>query len=99
MDKDLKTEVNKRLAKAIDQVIDQQIAENEPPETAETLERLLEDGFSESQAMDLIGRVVSHYISEVILQKKIFDMKGYCEALEDLPDPYEVKPEGKKNND
>jgi hypothetical protein len=40
-------------------VVENQIRENNPPETRRTLDRLLEEGYSKDDAMKLIGRAVA----------------------------------------
>ncbi|MGK0289920.1 MAG: hypothetical protein ACI86H_001369 [bacterium] len=80
--------INKRLAGAIREVIDNQIYDDSPPETGETLERLIEVGFTQDQAYDLMGRVVSIEVLELVVEGKDFDMPRYVEALEKLPSPF-----------
>ena len=50
--------VNLRLQKAILEVVENQIRENDPPETKKTLDRLLKKGYSKDDAMKSI---VSHF--------------------------------------
>ncbi|MCP4298420.1 MAG: hypothetical protein GY786_22775 [Proteobacteria bacterium] len=81
-------EINERLSRAIHAVIDQQIAENEPPETNQTLERLLEDGFTRSEAYILIGKAIGREVAEVIINGQNLNMPRFLDALEQLPAPF-----------
>lgn len=82
------TEIDKRLTGAIYQVIDRQIAENEPPETEKALDRLLKQGFTEDEAFGLIGKVVSSHIIDFLKRGEEFNMQNYRNALGNLPAPY-----------
>ena len=89
--KEIDQQINERLAKAFKAVIDQQIASNEPPETAQTLERLQEEGYSETEAYSLISQVISREVAGNVINGQGIDMARYCQALSQLPDPF-VKP-------
>ena len=81
-------EINKRLTRAIHAVIDQQIAEKNPPETLETYERLLEDGFSHEEIYSLIGHLIGMEMAEQIRGSGGINMARYVAALEELPAPF-----------
>ena len=49
---------DQRLKRAIIEVVRAQLRENDPPETKQTLERLLQQGFTEQEALKLIGERV-----------------------------------------
>lgn len=84
--------VNQRLRKAILEVISIQIRDNDPPETKLTLIRLLEHGFSEEEALRLIGYVVASEVFTVLQENRQFDKAKYIAALNDLPKlPWEKK--------
>ena len=72
-------------------IIDNQIRDNDPPETKQTLDRLISEGFSEKDAMEMIGCVVISEIFNVLKSKKEFDEARYIEALNKLPEAYEPK--------
>lgn len=78
-------EKQKKLQEAILAVVRNQLESNEPPETAETLKRLLNEGFTEQQAMDLIGHVVAAEVFGVLAEGKPFDEIRYVSALQNLP--------------
>lgn len=81
-------EINERLTKAIHAVIDQQIAEKNPPDTLLAYERLLDDGFSHEEAYSLIGHLVGMEIAEEIRGEGGLNMDRYVAALEELPAPF-----------
>ncbi|MFH2132456.1 MAG: hypothetical protein ABIK68_18920 [bacterium] len=96
MDKTVENEMNERLLNAIHAVIDQQIAEKNPPDTLIAYERLLDDGFTHDEAYSLIGQLVGMEIAEEIRGEGGLNMARYAAALEELPAPF-AKP--KREND
>ncbi|MCP4750354.1 MAG: hypothetical protein GY866_05650 [Proteobacteria bacterium] len=88
MEKKINKQINERLKKAIHAVIDQQIAESDPPETLETFERLQDEGFTSEEAYALIGHLVSMEIAEEIGGKEGLNVQRYITALEKLPAPF-----------
>lgn len=84
----IQEEINRRLKGAINAVINQQIAENKPPETIETIERLQVEGFSKEEAYTLVGHLVSLEVAEELAGEKGLNMDRYVAALEKLPEPF-----------
>jgi len=80
-------ESNQRLKSAIIQVVDNQIEANDPPETNQTLARLIAEGFSESAAKELLGTVVLAEVFTVLSKGEAFDLDRYVVALNRLPQP------------
>jgi transcriptional regulator of NAD metabolism len=76
--------VNPRLQKTILEVVENQIRENNPPETRKTLDRLLKKGYSKDDAMKLLRRAVLGEIYKVLKSKEPFDEKRYVKALREL---------------
>lgn len=73
------------LSKAIMDVVENQIILNDPPETKQTLERLIAEGYSRIEAKVFIGDI---YFSELLGQlqaKKLFNPERYVSALSKLP--------------
>jgi hypothetical protein len=68
------------------QVVDNQLRENTPPETKKTYKRLCRQGYSDQQARELIGAVVSSEIVAVLQSKQPYDEARYIQALERLPE-------------
>ena len=77
---------NPRLKAAIMQVVDNQLRANEPPETKQTLDRLLSEGHCEEEAKRLIGCVVSFEISDMLKEQEEFDLERFVSALHALPE-------------
>ncbi len=96
--KEIEKEISQRLQNAIRAVIEQQIAENDPPETVETFERLLEEGFSRDETYALIGQLVSLEMAEEIAGKEGMNIERYAVALEALPEPF-ARPRKQNSND
>ena len=70
---------------AIIEVIDNQLAANDPPETRQTLDRLLSEGHSEKDAKKLIGCVVVAEIFDVLKKGEPFNLERFIQALNALP--------------
>lgn len=79
-----KTE-DQRLRGAILEVINSQIKGNDPPETKQTLDRLLGEGFPEEEALKLIGYVVASEVFTVLKENRNYDHAKYIAALKALP--------------
>jgi uncharacterized protein with ATP-grasp and redox domains len=75
----------RRLKKAILEVVRAQLRENDPPETKQTLERLLREGFTEEEALKLIGYVAAAEVFAVIKEERPYNEKKYLAALQALP--------------
>ena len=86
-----KTE-DQRLRKAILEVINNQIKDNDPPETKQALVRLQEEGLTEEDALKLIGYVVASEVFTVLKENRKFDKAKFISALNALPKlPWEKK--------
>ncbi len=79
-------ENNQILKEATLEVVDNQLAANDPPETKQTFDRLILEGYSESEAKCLIGTVVVSEVFEVLQAQEVFDEKRYVAALNKLPE-------------
>lgn len=88
MEKEIAEQINSRLKAAIDASINQQIAENNPPETIQTIERLQTEGFTKEEAYTLVGHLVSLEIAEELAGKQGFNLERFVVALELLPEPF-----------
>ena len=69
--------VNENLRNAIFEVIANQVEANDPPETALTLERLMNEGFSEFQAKQLVGQAVVVEVIDAVKNKKPYNETRY----------------------
>ena len=77
--------VNENLRNAIFEVIDNQINDNNPAETALTLKRLKDEGHSEFEARQLIGQAVAVELFCVMKKKLPFNESRYIKNLINLP--------------
>ena len=79
-------ESGKELGKDILQVVENQLRENDPPETRATLSRLVAEGRSEPEAKRLIACVVAAEIFDVLKSRRSYDHDRYVAALAELPE-------------
>ena len=84
------TESGQRLGELIVEVAENQIKENSPPETKNTLERLISLGESRENAMRYIASVLSIEIYDIVKKEIPFNEKRYINNLNKLP----ILPEG-----
>jgi hypothetical protein len=77
-------QMNPELATAIRNIIDAQLAKNDPPETRATLERLVADGYTREGAYNLIATAVVSEIVTTMQQGQTYDMNRYLAALAQL---------------
>jgi Domain of unknown function (DUF1841) len=77
---------NPHLRAAILEAVQNQITNNNPPETRQTYERLLREGKSEDDAKVLIASVVIVEIFEVVSHLEPFDHERFVQALNKLPE-------------
>lgn len=74
------------LHAALMEMVNRQIAENDPPETRETVERLLAEGYSPEHARRLIGFLIARELTRSMVYQKPFNRKGFIECLHRLPE-------------
>jgi hypothetical protein len=83
---------NPHLRKAILEVVDNQLRDGTPPETAATLARLIGQGYTREQAKEFSGAVVSSEIFAVLKEGRPYDRARYVATLQALPRmPWESK--------
>lgn len=75
---------NPRLKKLLVEVVENQLRDNDPPVTRETLQRLLAAGYAESQAKEKIAAVVIGYIYDAMHDGVPFDGMKYEAELRGL---------------
>lgn len=73
------------VRQAIYEVLDNQLRDNDPPETRLTLNRLTALGYSEEAAREMIAYVIVSEIYEAMQGSK-FDRTGFAAKLYKLPD-------------
>ena len=75
---------NLRLKKTILEVVDNQLKVNNPPCTKNIYEKLLDAGYSKSEAKDKIGAVALTEIYDILKAGKSFDEARYQKSLEEM---------------
>ena len=97
---------NLRLKKTILEVVENQLKANDPPCTKDIYEKLLNAGYSKSEAIDKIGAVVLDEIYDILQEGQSFDEEKYRKSLEemlkqslDYEDDYHIKTEWDKWDD
>jgi hypothetical protein len=81
---DEETPFNPHLKAAILEVVENQIRDDNPPETRHTLERLLAAGYSRKQAVEMIGSALVEEIWAMLHDQKPFDQARFTALLEKL---------------
>ena len=67
------------------QVVDNQLRDENPPETKQTFERLLVEGHSPEDARRMLAAIVSSEVFEVLKRQQPYDPARYVAALRRLP--------------
>src|SRR6266487_4632245 len=80
-----KSESNPLLQVAIMEVVENQLRNNDPPQTGQTLKRLIEAGHAENEAKRLIACVVSAEIFDVLKRQQPFNLDHFVKGLDKLP--------------
>jgi hypothetical protein len=74
------------MKKSIMDIVEKQIGENHPPETRETLNRLMSQGISEEDAKNYISQAVCIEVWDIMNHKKEFDTERFVKNLKKLPE-------------
>jgi ribosomal protein L11 methylase PrmA len=82
----MSADFNPHLRAAILEAVENQITNNNPPETRQTYERLLREGISEHDAKVLIANIVAAEIFEVINRREPYNHERFVLALSRLPE-------------
>ena len=72
---------NPRLKQAILEIVANQLRDGDPPETQQTLDRLLAAGYARQTALEMIGRAVTEELWYVLHEQQPFDRARYTGAL------------------
>ena len=75
---------NLRLKKLILEVVNNQLKDNDPPAAKQAYVKLLNTGYSASEAKEKIGAVVLEEIYDVMKENQPYDEKRYTEALDEM---------------
>jgi hypothetical protein len=68
------------------EVVENQLLDNDPPETKQTYEWLMGEGHSSEEAKRLIGCVVVGEMFEILKRQEPFNHARFVEALNKLPE-------------
>ena len=71
---------------AIMEALDNQLRDNDPPGTRETLDRLLREGHSMEEARRLIATILAAEIYGVLKEKRSYNEDLYIQRLKNLPE-------------
>lgn len=83
-------EQSEQARAAIMEAVETQLADGDPPEAAETLERLLAEGYSRDDAVRLIGCALADEMFQIMKHEREYDGIRYVGLLRKLPDmPWE----------
>jgi exopolyphosphatase/pppGpp-phosphohydrolase len=74
-----------RVLAAALEVVENQLRDDDPPETRETFDRLVGEGHTEADAKRLIAAVVLAEIGEVLQTNAPFNHSRFVVALDRLP--------------
>ncbi len=75
---------NLRLKKLILEIVENQLRDNDPPETKKAYETLRNAGYSVNEAKEKIGAVVIEEIYDVMKEGKPYDEARYTRALKEM---------------
>ncbi|NJD89238.1 MAG: hypothetical protein FIB05_14655 [Betaproteobacteria bacterium] len=76
---------DKTVRDAFMEVVVNQLETGDPPETKATLDRLMADGNSRGEAMQLIAAVARKEMQEMMSEGRAFDNARYAKLLAKLP--------------
>ena len=77
---------NEKAKAAVLETVENQLRDGNPPQTRETYERLLAEGYSDDDARLLIGNAVIRQIYRVLKTRSPFDLQEFVADLERLPE-------------
>jgi hypothetical protein len=79
------TKSDPRVNSLIMQVVENQLRDNQPPETTQTLGRLMGEGFAEEVSKHLIGSAIVAEMYYVLKSNTPFNPERYIALLNKLP--------------
>ena len=78
-------ETNPRLREEMYKVVRNQIRQNDPPETKQTYDRLIKEGFPEEEVMRQLAMAVAAEVYDIMTNKEPFNEERYIKRLNNLP--------------
>ena len=80
----LRDGVNPFVHVMIHQMVENQVADHDPPQTAETLEAMVQAGYDRHDGVHAIGALITGEIFQILKNNRPFDTADYIEALREL---------------
>lgn len=72
--------------------IDNQLAANNPPEARQTLNRLIQEGYSHDEAVQFLAACIATEFYQVVKFQRPYDNQKYISYLHNLPNmPWEME--------
>jgi hypothetical protein len=78
-------ETNPAVGRAILEAVDNQLKADDPPETRQTLHRLMTEGFSQGDSKTMIARAMCVEIWDIMKNETVFNLERYLRNLKNLP--------------
>jgi len=78
-------EYNPYLRATFLEIVENQIRDNDPPETRETYDRLVSEGISQENAKICIAQAVCVEVWDTLKNQRPFNLKRYVKNLKRLP--------------
>ena len=76
---------NPRLRAAFLETVENQLRDNDPPETRKTFDRLEQEGHSDNKAMELIAAVIAAETFWILKENQPFNHDRFVNMLNRLP--------------
>ena len=81
------TESNGQILRdALLEILDNQLRAFDPPETKETYNRLIAEGYSEEETRNFLAAAIGMEINEMMREMEPFDRERFVATLRELPD-------------
>lgn len=77
---------NPRLRAAFLETVENQLRDNDPPETRKTFDRLKQEGHSDEKAKDLIAAVIAAETFWILKENQSFNHDRFVNMLSRLPE-------------
>jgi hypothetical protein len=87
-------EMNPQLAATILEIVDTQLRDGTPPQTRQTFDRLVAEGYTPEGARQLLAHVVVREIFTVMARGEHYDQARFIAALQQLPSLPDATNEG-----
>jgi hypothetical protein len=73
------------MKQAILEAVENQLRQNDPPDVKETLNRLVQEGYSETKAKEFIATVLAAHMFDMLKNSRPYDNSKYVKELANLP--------------